>query len=261
LLLRARDEHRTLPRLSPMLGLGFSANGDFLGAIQGAENDLAPNHGPDVTSVMRFCDDAPEFTLAAPTFSAPVMKFLAAMDSPSARMLRPFAPLLWRLLPAALPWLFAHGVNSLTSRLNSPDNVEWRRSTNLFAIGRDNAGGRIHLNRRGLEISWQYGEENAQLIARMQTAMDQLAESYGGTFSPRGTWDLFRRITTVHPLGGCRLSTSPSTGVVSPNGEVHGYPGLFVSDGSVVPTALGFHPVMTICALAERTADAVAASY
>jgi cholesterol oxidase len=40
---------------------------------------------------------------------------------------------------------------------------------------------------------------------------------------------------------------------------VHDYPGLFVSDGSVVPTSIGFHPVMTIAALAERSAEAVCA--
>jgi cholesterol oxidase len=63
----------------------------------------------------------------------------------------------------------------------------------------------------------------------------------------------------VHSLGGCHLSASPDRGVVSPHGEVHGYPGLFVADGSVVPTSIGFHPVMTISAIAERTAEAVAA--
>ena len=49
--------------------------------------------------------------------------------------------------------------------------------------------------------------------------------------------------------------------MVSPSGEVHGYPGLFVSDGSVIPTAIGFHPAMTIAALSERNAEAVVDSY
>jgi cholesterol oxidase len=41
---------------------------------------------------------------------------------------------------------------------------------------------------------------------------------------------------------------------------VFGHPGLFVADGSVVPTSIGFHPAMTIAGLAERIADAVVAS-
>jgi cholesterol oxidase len=64
----------------------------------------------------------------------------------------------------------------------------------------------------------------------------------------------------VHSLGGCHLSEGPDRGVVSPRGEVHGYPGLYVADGSVVPTAIGFHPAMTISALAEYIADNVAES-
>ena len=44
-------------------------------------------------------------------------------------------------------------------------------------------------------------------------------------------------------------------------GKVHGYPGLFVADGSVVPTSIGFHPAMTISALSEYIAEAVIDSY
>jgi cholesterol oxidase len=260
LLLRSRDRDGTLPALSPMLGHGFSANGDFIGSIQNADNQLVPHHGPDVTSVMRFFDHSPEFTLAAPTFNASVMEVLASMGQPSGRALQPIAPLLWRLLPHALPWALAHGLFSRPSPLPAPHKGDWRRSTNLIAIGRDNAGGRLQLTRGGLDVSWNYRLENAALIDRMQRAMGDVADAYGGSFSPSVFWNVFRRIFTFHPLGGCRLSTGPSRGVVSPLCEVHGYPGLFVADGSVVPTAIGFHPVMTISALAERTAEAVVAS-
>ncbi|MEE6178708.1 GMC family oxidoreductase [Mycobacterium sp. 050134] len=258
LLLRCRDQLRSLPQLSPILGQGFSANGDFLGSVSNAKADLAPDRGPDVTSVMRFCDQAPEFTLAAPTFHAPVMKALAAMGRPSAGLPRPVALLLWRLLPALVPWAFAHGVLS-RSALAASGDPGWRRSTNLIAIGRDNAGGRLHLTRRGLDVRWNYRTDNAELIDRIERAMAEVSGCYGGTFTPNMFWKVFRRIFTVHPLGGCRIAESPAQGVVSPVGEVHGYPGLFIADGSVVPTALGFHPAMTISALAERTAAAVVA--
>ena len=75
------------------------------------------------------------------------------------------------------------------------------------------------------------------------------------------SWTAFQRILTVHSLGGCALSADPAAGVVSVDGQVHGYPGLFVADGSVIPTSIGFHPCMTISAIAERISDAVAASY
>jgi cholesterol oxidase len=62
---------------------------------------------------------------------------------------------------------------------------------------------------------------------------------------------------TVHSLGGCHISDSPETGVVATNGEVYGYPGLHVSDGSIIPSSIGFHPAMTIAALSEHIAQAV----
>jgi cholesterol oxidase len=48
------------------------------------------------------------------------------------------------------------------------------------------------------------------------------------------------------------MSDDPAHGVVDEFGRVHGYPGLHVLDGSIVPTALGVNPSKTIAALAER---------
>jgi cholesterol oxidase len=51
------------------------------------------------------------------------------------------------------------------------------------------------------------------------------------------------------------MADDPTAGVVDPHGRVHGYPGLYVSDGSIVPTALGVNPSETIAALAERNVE------
>lgn len=259
LLLRCRDQFRTLPALSPALGQGFSANGDFLGSIHKADIDLSPNLGPDVTSVMRFFDEKPGFTLAAPTFNEPVMRALATLGQPSARVLRPFAPLLWRALPWAVPQMFAHSKLATPLKYLAPGKLDWRRSTNLFGIGQDNANGQMSLRGGRLDITWDYRTENAELIERQRRAMSDLTTFYGGTFAPMIFWNAFRKAVTVHPLGGARMSTDPAAGVVSEFGEVHHYPGLFVADGAVVPTSIGFHPAMTISALAERTAENIVA--
>lgn len=57
--------------------------------------------------------------------------------------------------------------------------------------------------------------------------------------------------TTAHILGGCCMGNSPEAGVVGKNGELFGYPNLFVADGSVVPANLGVNPSLTITALSE----------
>jgi cholesterol oxidase len=62
---------------------------------------------------------------------------------------------------------------------------------------------------------------------------------------------------TVHPLGGLPMADDPAEGAVDGYGKVHGYEGLYVSDGSIVPTALGVNPSKTIAALAERNVQAL----
>lgn len=57
---------------------------------------------------------------------------------------------------------------------------------------------------------------------------------------------------TAHILGGCAMGSTIQDGVIDANHEVFGYPGLYVSDGSVVPCNLGVNPSLTITALAER---------
>jgi cholesterol oxidase len=69
---------------------------------------------------------------------------------------------------------------------------------------------------------------------------------------------------SVHPLGGAPIGLSTEDGVVDhigrllhPAGGV--VPGCYVADGSVVPTALGANPSLTIAALAERAVEVVIA--
>jgi choline dehydrogenase-like flavoprotein len=65
-------------------------------------------------------------------------------------------------------------------------------------------------------------------------------------------------LSAFHPLGTCRMATDPGRGVVSTNHEVFGAPGLYVSDGSVVPSSVGVNPQETIMALSPRAEDRIA---
>ncbi len=57
--------------------------------------------------------------------------------------------------------------------------------------------------------------------------------------------------TTAHILGGCCMGETPEKGVVDSNGEIFGYPNLYVADGSVIAANLGVNPSLTITALSE----------
>jgi choline dehydrogenase-like flavoprotein len=66
------------------------------------------------------------------------------------------------------------------------------------------------------------------------------------------------RLEAFHPMGTARMGDEPSGSVVGPDGEVHDVPGLFVADASVLPTALGANPMLTIMAVARHTARGLA---
>jgi choline dehydrogenase-like flavoprotein len=59
-------------------------------------------------------------------------------------------------------------------------------------------------------------------------------------------------------MGTARMGSDAASSVVAPDGQVHGLPGLYVADGSLLPTALGVNPMVTIIAVARRIAQELA---
>jgi choline dehydrogenase-like flavoprotein len=63
---------------------------------------------------------------------------------------------------------------------------------------------------------------------------------------------------SAHPLSSCRIGDDPQTSALTPRHELRGSRGLFVTDGSAVPSALTVNPSLTIAAMAERASVAIA---
>jgi choline dehydrogenase-like flavoprotein len=62
------------------------------------------------------------------------------------------------------------------------------------------------------------------------------------------------KLIGFHPLGTARADARPRNGVVDGQLRVHGLDGVYLADGSVVPSSLGVNPQLTIMALATRLA-------
>ena len=57
---------------------------------------------------------------------------------------------------------------------------------------------------------------------------------------------------TAHQVGSCRMAENKEKGVVNSEGEVFGYPGMYITDGAAVPSSTGVNISLTILANSER---------
>ena len=62
------------------------------------------------------------------------------------------------------------------------------------------------------------------------------------------------RLEAFHPMGTARMDADPGRGVTGSDGAVHGAEGLYVADGSLLPSSIGVNPMITIVAMASRVA-------
>jgi cholesterol oxidase len=84
-----------------------------------------------------------------------------------------------------------------------------------------------------------------------QEVMERYAKKVNGVAQNILLEVFFNRPTTAHILGGCPMSESGEKGVVDKDLKVHGYPNLYITDGSVIQGNIGVNPALTITALSE----------
>jgi choline dehydrogenase-like flavoprotein len=66
------------------------------------------------------------------------------------------------------------------------------------------------------------------------------------------------KLFSAHQMGTCRMGADPQASVAGPWGELHDTKGVWIGDGSAFPTSSGTNPMISIMALAHRTAEAIA---
>jgi cholesterol oxidase len=266
LLLRCRDDERrdagpSLPNLPPTLGRGYSGNGDFLAFAFDTERPVNPYHGPTITSSL-ICDvqSGPErhwFMFQdggyPQNLGRLVQKLNPCVPNQLRRRLDQVSELA-ELVRAIVPGLSMPGLPRPAPRVSrsAPANREDNVAV-FLAIGRDNADGTIRWNPDLTRawIDWDI-KTNLPLYGEEERMATDLATALGANeaFSP--LWRYWHLPISVHNLGGCRMSEHEGDGVVDENGQVWGYPNLYVLDGSILPRSVGVNPSHTIAAIAER---------
>jgi hypothetical protein len=263
--------------VSPALGTKFSGNGDFFGLAYNGdfETDVlgylhqqrpaagdSPAPGPNIVGLVRYTDGVSESQrVAVEDFSFPN----AYLDGAKAAfgLLRGEDTVIGnedaqrdRLARDFDPGAAAHDRNgamnhSMLYLLMGQDNA---RGSILFEAPLSERDGRIR-------ISWDKAGQQ-QIFTRMNEEIRRHAHALRGNFISNPTWSMFnlRHLITAHPLGGCPMGDDYLQGAVDPYGRVFAgdgsvHEGLSVTDGSVVPSALGVNPFLTISALTERFAE------
>lgn len=251
LLLKNRARLRGL---SDALGSSFSGNGDALGAVfdplQSEVGDPRTDYGPSMTSVLDYTEEH-GFLVAdggLPSTFGGLLEIVRAVEK-----IHGWRTVLLRAKRLAT-WIGLSDQQITHRHLRPPPPRRPIDDSLVFLmLGRDAADGQMRLTPllKRFDIRWSR-ERSESLFTAMRKVTDELGRGVGGEpFFALDTWPLSGYIT-VHPLGGCPMADDPARGVVDDAGKVHGHEGLYVLDGSIVPTALGVNPSKTIAALAER---------
>src|ERR1022692_3508377 len=251
--------------VSPALGTKFSGNGDFFGLAYNTDyqtdvlgysssqtpgpND-SPEPGPNIVGLVRYTAGVAEAQrIAVEDFSFPnayidgakaAFGLIRGQDTVTGNEQAQAARLGRDLDPT----------DALHDR-----NGALNHSMLYLVMGHDNARGVILFEAPWTEpdgrirVSWDHAGQQ-QIFTRMNEELRRHARALRGNFISNPTWSMLKlgHLITAHPLGGCPMGDDYWQGAVDPfhrvfsgDGSVH--QGLYVTDGSVIPSALGVNPL------------------
>jgi choline dehydrogenase-like flavoprotein len=180
------------------------------------------------------------------------------------------------LLALVLPWRSSADHHSLMRQA--------RNVAGFIAITRDRDGGEVRVDRDGQPVLHykvsaydarhvvRAAQEAARLHAgagahtvggpynnlpRVSLRRGESVETYVRQFPARGVVPNDFALFSAHQMSSCRMGGSPRLAPVTPEGETYEVKGLYVADGSALPTSTGVNPMVSIMALAHRTARVI----
>ncbi|MBE1534275.1 GMC oxidoreductase [Actinomadura algeriensis] len=105
----------------------------------------------------------------------------------------------------------------------------------------------------GVDLNWQTSWKQTS-IDMAKSIFDKINRKEGTIYRTDlfGFYKIWGDHLTYHPLGGAVLGKATDN-----HGRLHGHPGLYVIDGSLIPGNTSVNPFVTITALAERNIDKI----
>lgn len=271
ILLRSREKGL---QVSDMVGKRMTGNGDVLafgynndspingiGMGDNEINDVA-NVGPCITSVidMRNRDKVEDgMTLEEGTVPAPIRSIMSTA-------LVTFSRLFGNDTDRGFKDYWKEKWREVVSMVKGPFHGAVNHTQIYLVMAHDDSNGRMSLEDDHLQITWK-GVGKQEIFKKVDGELYAATMALGGSRVPNPTWNetMDWELVTVHPLGGCGMADDASKGVVNHIGQVFSsstgtdlHEGLYVMDGAVFPRSVGTNPLLTICALAERSCKLIA---
>lgn len=181
------------------------------------------------------------------------------------------------VLASALPWW---GSARYLERV-----ADAAHAAPLLGIVRDRTPGRVDVDRDGaprmryfpaaaeqrllvramVELARIHRAAGARRLATLHTPPLELdgrdgLDGFVAEIERRGVAPNRILLFSAHQMGTCRIGMSARDSVADPDGQVRGVRGLYVTDASAFPSASGVNPMLTIMALARRTAQSMLAA-
>jgi len=276
ILLRSREKGLALP---DTVGTRFSGNGDFFGIAYNSREQT------DVMGFGNHLDDPVRSQVKAGPTIVGAIRYKGGQDLSKQFTVEDLTVPRAAVEAARAALAFMPGVDfDLSDNLEQLQRVSrdaratlegtvnpkgaMNHSLAYLVMGQDDSGGRMDLHQDRLRLDWT-GAGDDPIFGRINAGLKEHAKALGARFIQNPVWDFLRlrqlvpgtsHLVTAHPLGGCPMGETHESGLVNDRGQVFKrggglLPGLYVADGSIVPTALNVNPFLTISALCERIAE------
>lgn len=252
LLFRCR-EAGALSHVSPMLGQRVRTNSEVIVGVISKDEDIDLTSGPAVSSMFNFN----EYTHINQNRLAQSLWFMKLYSGPLVDGEVPA-----RRALSTLWHIIRHPITS-TASLRAGNN--WYKRMTLLTVAQslDNqmafswGRGLFSGYRYGLQSETSSGKSAPTYIPEANQAARAYAEVSGGIAYSSLMESVLNMSVTAHILGGCVIGANAEEGVIDPQHQVYGYPGLYIVDASAIPANVGVNPSLTITAMAERAMSLV----
>ncbi len=248
LLLQNKYQYKTLHQISDCLGDKVLTNSETLCAVSGIKQKM--NNGLAITSVFNPDDNTHIEIVKYPDGSNALKWFFSLSASGAGGNFVRILKLLGKTI--------THPVAFFKTFFNT----KWSTGLIIFLVMQ-------HIENY-MQFRWKRGIFGHRLIVINagrykvpayidigQRVMESYAEKTNGIAQNIILEILFNRPTTAHILGGCPMSDNRKEGVIDDLFRVHGYPNMYVVDGSAMQGNPGVNPSFSILAMAEYAMDQV----